>query len=213
MARCVERQLAEPISIPSTSANLPQKRPVTPRPNVPPFTTFGEKYFDLARGTGPVSRDNRIKSNHPINICRNLEPQVDTPLSPPEQDRGPRYSCGSRDNSPPSITTSMEAVASHFDVMALTESPSLVSYSDCIICGKPEQQIQEETVNEYLGRTVTVGETLAETQARRRAFLDDMNAGAFLLMPGGVSRAAACDGNWYSVGYNYGTLPGTLPIK
>ena len=63
------------------------------------------------------------------------------------------------------------------------------------------------------GQKVTVGETLAETQARRRASLDGMNAGAFLLMPGGVSRAAACDGNWYSVGYNYGTLAGTLPIN
>ena len=213
MARCVERQLAEPISIPSTSTNPPQKRPVTPIPNVPPFPTFEEKYFDLARGNGPVSRNNRIKSNHPLNICRNLVPQVDTPLSPPEQDRGPRYSCGARDNTPPSITTSMKAVASHFDEMYLAESPSLVSYSDCIICGKPVQQIQEETVNEYLDRTMTVGETLAETHARRRAFLDGMNAGAFLLMPGGVSQAAARDGNWYSVGYNYGALPGTLPIN
>ena len=95
MARCIERQLAEPILIPSTSANSTQKRPVTPRPNVPPFPTFGEKFLDLARGNGPVSRDNRIKSNHPINICRNLVPQVDTPLLPPEQDRGPRYLCGS----------------------------------------------------------------------------------------------------------------------
>ena len=109
----------------------------------------------------------------------------------------------------------MEAVANHFEELALAESPSLIGYSDCIICGKPVQEIQEETVNEYLDRTVTVGETLAETQARRRAFLDGMNAGAFLfmLMAGGVSQARACDGNWYSVGYNYGTLPGTLPIN
>ena len=34
-------------------------------------------------------------------------------------------------------------------------------------------------------------------------------AGTFLLMPGGVSQAAACDGNWYSISYNYNTLPGT----
>ena len=74
-------------------------------------------------------------------------------------------------------------------------------------------QIQEEKVNDYLDKTVMVGETLAETQARRRAFLDGMNAGALLLLPGGVSQAAACDGNWYSVGYNYDTLPGTLPIN
>ena len=107
----------------------------------------------------------------------------------------------------------MEAVISHFDGMGMTASPSLLGYSDCIICGKPVQQTQEETVNGYLDKTVMVGETLAETEARRRAFLDGMNAGTFLLMPGGVSRAAACDGNWYSIGYNYDTLSGTLPIN
>ena len=213
MARCIERQLTEPISIPSTSAGPSKKRPVTRRPSLPPFPTFGEKYFDLARGSGPVSRDSRVKSNHPINICRNLVPQVDTPLSPPEKDRRPQYSCDSQGSSPSFVATSMEAVASHFDEMALAESPSLSSYSDCIICSKSVRQILEETVNDYLDKTVMVGETLAETQARRRAFLDGMNAGSFLLMPGGVSQAAACDGNWYSIGYNYGVLPVTLPIN
>ena len=212
MAKCVERQLAEPIPIPSTSAGPAQKRPVTPRPNVP-FPTFEEKYFNLARGNGPVSRDNRVWTNHPINICRNLVPQVDTPLSPPEKDRGPHYFCDSLVNSSSSAVTSMEALANHFDSMALTGTPSLSSYSDCIICGKTVLQIQEETVNDYLDKTVMVGETLAETQARRGAFLDGMNASSFLLLPWGVSQAAACDGNWYSVGYNYDTLPGTLGIN
>ena len=55
-------------------------------------------------------------------------------------------------------------------------------------------QIQEETVNDYLDKTVMVGETLAETQARRRAFLDGMNAGTFLLMPGGG--VAGCRLRW-----------------
>ena len=213
MAKCVERQLAEPILIPSTSAGLVQKRPATPRPNIPPFPTFEEKYFNLARGNGPVSRDDRVRTNHPINICRNLVQQVDTPLSPPEKDRRPHYTCDSLTNSSSSAVTSMEAVANHFGSMALTGTPSLSNYSDCIICGKPVLQIQEETVNDYLDKTVMVGETLTETQARRRAFLDGMNAGALLLLPGGVSQAAACDGNWYSVGYNYDTLPGTLPIN
>ena len=85
-AKCIERQVTEPITIPATAACTLQKRPLTPRPNVPPFPTFGEKYFDLALGNGPVSRDGRVKSNHPNNLCRNLEPQVDTPPSPPEQD-------------------------------------------------------------------------------------------------------------------------------
>ena len=80
MPKCIERQLTEPIAIPTTAACSSQKRSVTPRPNVPPFPTFGEKYFDLAFGNGPVSRDSRVKSNHPINLCRSLVPQIDTPL-------------------------------------------------------------------------------------------------------------------------------------
>ena len=139
--------------------------------------------------------------------------QLDTPLSPPEKDRRPQYPYDSFSSQSSSVATSMKAVTSHFDGMALAKSPSLLGCSDCIICGKPVQQIHEETVNDYLDRTVMLGETLAETQARRSSFLDGMNAGTFLLMPGGVSQAAACDRNWYSIGYNYGTLPGTLPIN
>ena len=164
MARCIERQLTEPIPIPSTPASLSQKRPVTPRPNVPPFPTFGEKYFDLARGNGPVSRDSRVRSNHPIHICRNLVPQVDTPLSPPEKDKRPQYFYDSLGSSSSSVATSMETVTSHLDGMALAESSYLLGYSDCIICRKPKQQIQEKTVNDYLDRIVMVGETLAETR-------------------------------------------------
>ena len=54
----------------------------------------------------------------------------------------------------------------------------------------------------------------AETERRKRAFLDGMAAGTFLLMPGGVSQAAACDGNWYSVAFGYDrVLPGTIPLN
>ena len=185
---------------------------MTPRPNVPPFATFGEKYFDPALGNGPVSRDGRVKSNHPINLCRSLVPQVDTPLFPPEKDRKPQNPYDTLSSSSSSVATSMEAITSHFDGTALVESPPLRGCSDCIICGKPVRQVQEQTVNDYLDKTVMVGENHAETQARRRAFLDGMNAGTFLLMPGGVSRAASCDRNWYSIEYNYDTLHGSLPM-
>ena len=122
MAKCIERQLTEPIAIPTTSACPLQKRPVTLRPNVPPFPTFGEKYFNLAAGNGPVSRDGRVKSNHLINLCRNLVPQVDTPLSPPEKDRRPQHQYDTVNSSSASVATSMEAVTGHFDGMALAST-------------------------------------------------------------------------------------------
>ena len=134
-------------------------------------------------------------------LCRNLVPQVDTPFSPPAADRGPSCEPGTSDYSYSTDTVSVETVLNHFNGMALAESSeslALPIYSDCVICGKLVQQIQEETVNDYLGKTVVLGETLAETEARRGAFLDSISAGTFLPMPRGVSQAAACGRYWYS---------------
>ena len=214
MARCIERQLTEPITIPNVGTSSTQARCGTPRPSLPPFPTFSQQFFNLGSGNGPVGRDMRIKSNHPINICRDLRPMVDTPMSPPPEDRGP-----SRDQQTPACSyssdhVSIESVSNHFDGMALSGNTSLAGCSDCVICGKSVLQIQTEAVNDYIDKTVVIGETLAETERRKRAFLDGMAAGTFLLMPGGVSQAAACDGNWYSVAYDYSkALPGTVPLN
>ena len=183
MARCIERQLADPIPI-TTPGPSGKKRDATPRPNRSPFPTFSQRYFNIGNGNGPLACDDRVKSNHPINVCRNLVPQVDTPLSPPEKDRRSQCSYNAFSSPSPSMTNSMETIASHFDGMALAESSPMIGFSDCVVCGKPAQQIQMEIVNNYLDKTVVVGETLAETQARGRAFLDGMNAGTFLLKPG-----------------------------
>ena len=43
-----------------------------------------------------------------------------------------------------------------------------------------------EAVNDYLDKTVVPGETLAETERRKRAFLDGMSTSTFLLMPRGI---------------------------
>ena len=131
----------------------------TPRPNLLPFSTFVQRYFNLGRAV------------------------------------------------------SVETVENHFNGVALAENSALHNFSDCLICGNVVQQIQDETVKDYLDKTVVLGETLAETEARRRAFLDGMLAGTFLLVPGGVSQATACDGNWYSFAYNhYYALPGSILI-
>ena len=59
------------------------------------------------------------------------------------------------------------------------------------------------------------GESLASVDERRKAFLAGMEAGTFMFVPRGLSQAAACDGNLYTM--NTGTtigraLPGTLPL-
>ena len=74
-------------------------------------------------------------------------------------------------------------------------------------------QIQQEAVTDYLNKTAIHGETVLQVEARKRAFIEGMQVGTFLLLPGGVSQAAACDGNFYTINYSLPTaLPGTLPI-
>ena len=83
MARCIERQTDDPIPIPSAGASDMQKRGSTPRPKRPPCPTFSQRYFNLGNGNGPLACDDRVRNNHPINVCQNLVPQVDSPLCPP----------------------------------------------------------------------------------------------------------------------------------
>ena len=213
MARCIERQLADPIPIPITGAAESQKRCATPMPNQSPFPTFSQKYFNLGNGNDPISCDDRVRNNHPINVCRNLIPQVDTPLSPPVADRVPDYEASVPSCSYSDETVTVDSISNHFSGMAVSEASVLVNYSDCVVCGKSAPQIQSEAVNDYLSETAIPGETLAERQTKSRAFLGGMSAGTFLLMPGVLSQAAACERNWYSIAYShYSTLPGLRRI-
>ena len=87
MARCAERQLSEPIPIPGPSGKQNVARPETPRPFVLPYHTASQKMFQFGRGNGPIDRDCRVETNHPINVCRDLFPLVYTPMSPPPENR------------------------------------------------------------------------------------------------------------------------------
>ena len=147
----------------------------------------------------PIGMRRQGKNNHPINVCRKLIPQVDTPLSPPVADRDPEYGATVPSCSYSDKTVTLESISNQFRGMAVSEASALVNYSDCIVCGKSVSQIQLEAVNDYISKTGILGETLAERETRRRAFLDEISAGTFLLMPGGVSQAAATDGTRFSI--------------
>ena len=178
-----------------------------------PFRTFDQTYFSLGRGNGPLKADSRVKRNHPINLYRNLIPLVDTPQSPPAADKG-QYDLSTSNSVNASDAPTVDSVSNHFNDLEIEGNSVQATYSDCVICGKPTEQLREEAVNDYLDKIVAAEETLAETQARKRAILDGMTAGTFLLLPGRVSQAAACVGNFYTISYSCrGDLPGTRRLK
>ena len=94
--------------------------------------------------------------------------------------------------------------------MELAGTNSLSGYSDCVICGKSVEQIKNEVID-YMHRTAIPNETPQQFNARRMAFLEGVEIGTFLLLPGGVSQAAACDGDFYTIDASrQNVLPGTL---
>ena len=208
MAKCVERQLADPIQIPATGTTDSQKRCPTPRPNRPPFPAFSQKNFNLGNGNGPLACDDRVRNNHPLSVCRNLVPQLDTLLSPLVADRGPDYGVNAPSCSYVDETVTMDSISNHFRGIAVSEESMLVSYSDCVVCGKSVSQIQSEAVNDYMNETTVLGETLADRETRKRAFLDGMSAGRFCSCQGVCRRRSPAMAN----GIQLRTITTTLSL-
>ena len=222
MAQCVEMELSSPIPVPGPSTAL-KIRNEAPRYNPPRYGTFGasfatrptldQSFFSLGKGNGPIRRDDRVRNNHPIKMCREIIPMVDTPMSPPPEEKGPTYDTYSADGQGEITQQSLDAVANHFQGMEIETNNPMANYSDCVICGKSTLQIQSEAVTDYLRKTTILGESADQLEARKRAFLEGMQVGTFLLLPGGVSQAAACDGNIYTIDHTKPiALPGTLPL-
>ena len=92
LAQCVEWPMELPLtseSIPSPSTANKQEvtRAATPRLAYNPGPMFDAGYFDLGMGREPIARDPRLRNDHPSNLCSQLIPMVDTPMSPPARDK------------------------------------------------------------------------------------------------------------------------------
>ena len=229
MAKCVEMEMSAPIPIPGTSCVVKTNEEAVPAglpghemrtSSIMPRLLFDPSFFSLGKGNGPIFRDDRIRDGHPITLCRNLVPMVDTPMSAPPQDREPAQEfcpimyCDTHGYQHQRPQQNMDLITKHFQGMELAGTNSLSGYSDCVICGKSVEQIKDEVVIDYMHRTAIPNETPQQFNARRMAFLEGMEIGTFLLLPGGVSQAAACDGNFYTIDASrQNALPGTFPLQ
>jgi len=134
---------------------------------------------------------------------------IDTPESPSPENRGqldnfcpdnlPSQPVSIPLNNPPNII----AVADGMRNLTLHPHPQRNEWvTGCLVCGKPYDQVIEETVADYLHQTAQPGETVRERQIKRNAFIAGVQSGVFTFIPPGVSQAAACDGMLYSVNYS-----------
>ena len=162
--------------------------------------------------------------------CCNLIPFVDIPLSPPAHERGfmvtplndlscfcyqpKKVSVGTQtmpilDSVPPPTpavphtTSTRPRRPDRFPIGQQVQVPGSYPqghFTDCMICGKPFEQITDEIVIDFIHNTEYPGEPYyVKEEARRRAFIEGMHAGTYFLFPRGVSQATACDGNIYAI--------------
>ena len=184
-------------------------------------STFSEpsnSLVDWFIGNPPASYYGQPISNHPIAHCSQIEPVLDSPLSPPLIDQQPTYD--SRRDDHQSLTRESWTNNPHITGLARSVSgtcgqPNDVYHTGCIVCGKSYPEIKEEITLGYLESAHIQGETYETRMAKRYAFEAGMNAGSFILVPRGVSQATACDGLLYQVTPEDDINipgPGVLPI-
>ena len=85
LAECIERRMELPTAspVPSCSNQQGENCMRTPRLSYTSGPMFDAGYFNLGMGRGPVARDPRLRNDHPNNICSQMIPMVDTPMSTP----------------------------------------------------------------------------------------------------------------------------------
>ena len=136
----------------------------------------------LDRGAGPSEA---TRTGNPlISHCGQLQPQIDTPLSPPLHERGARQSpVFTRQQLDQPIPLSSRIQGISVRMAAHCGQPNTTQYGDCIICGRNYEQIKETSVLSYLEATTYRGETYGERLRRRDAYLAGMDQGTVLFVP------------------------------
>ena len=80
-----------------------------------------------------MRRDDRVRNNHPIKLCSKLTPLVDTPMSPPPEERGPASNLPSSQSVGSSPQQTLDTITNHFQGMELSGFGPLANYSDCVV--------------------------------------------------------------------------------
>ena len=161
------------------------------------------RYFDKEMCYAPPKKAGKSR----IEICKTLLPIPDTPMSPPEHERGPS-------SDTPIMQPVMGGFHASYHVQNTRpyENVSTKLYSGCMVCSRSVEAIKKKKVDWYVERSKPRGEPDYITRIRREAYENGLNAGSFLFITPAVSQAAACDGTLITTSAaSQEIIPGTLP--
>ena len=183
--------------------NMPVAGPSSSGANAEKTPKMDHRYFDLERCYAPPKRMEKSR----IELCNTILPILESPMSPPDHERGP-----SQDT--PLVQPSMSEFYTSYHVQNTRPHDNLSNqrYTGCMVCGRSVDEIKDEKINCYMQRSTPRGEPEFVTKLRREAYINGLNAGCLLFIAPAVSQAAACDGTLITTSApNQETVPGTLP--
>ena len=191
------------MTVDEPTENEPEADPSSSQTQTDVTPNLDHKYFDKEMCYAPPKKTGKSR----IELCKTLLPVPESPMSPPDHERGPSLD-----------TPLMQPVFGDFHASYHVqntrpyENVSEKLYSGCMVCGRSSEAIKKERLDWYVARSKPRGEPEYITKIRREAYEKGSNAGAFLFITPAVSQAAACDGTLITTtATNQGTVPGTLP--
>ena len=165
---------------------------------------LGLKYFDRELCYAPSKKPQKSK----IELCCTILPIPESPISPPEHERGP-----SEDTLLLHSSSSDFHASYHIQNVQPYANLSNERCLSCMVYGRSVDEIKQQKTNWYMERSTPRSEPAYITSLRRKAYENGLNAGSLLFLALAVSQAAACDGTRItttSIGQE--TAPGMLPI-
>ena len=191
------------MTVDEPTENEPEAGPSSSQTQTDVTPKLDHKYFDKEMCYAPPKKTGKSR----IELCKTLLPVPESPMSPPDHERGP-----SLDTPLMQPVFGVFHASYHVQNTRPYENVSEKLYSGCMVCDRSSEAIKKEKVDWYVARSKPRGKPEYITKIRREAYENGLNAGAFLFLTPAVSQAAACDGTLITTtATNQGTVPGTLP--
>ena len=198
----------------SSSGYLALRYPLTPPTSLMSHDDVGEVFTPILGNPAQQVFYTPDRRPHTLQLCPQLTPIPVTPESrTPKNRRQPDLF--QPYNLPESPTTSAYPLLGISTLIEGLQDMSLHAHIEanahltgCLFCGKTYEQVIGKAVAHYLHQTSEPGKTVKDKALKRMAFVGGLQGGVFTFVPRGVSQAAACDRQVYTVNYS-NTQPDT----
>ena len=158
-----------------------QPGPSGPLPTLPTTPKLRHEYFDRDLCYAPSKKLEKYK----IELCSTILPIPESPMLPPEHERGPSQGT-------PLLHSSSSGFHASYHIQNVQPYANL-SNERCfssMVCGRSVDEIKQQKTNWYMERSTPNSEPAYKTNLRRESYENGLNAGSLLFLASAVLQSA-----------------------